>query len=162
MRSSLVSSRFSFALSVDPRGSEPAFWRALGGMPYTSLPITTLLTCTCGDAVRKLADEMARDTEGLRMEIDVISDVSSLETDSSHELVLDIVKSVRSVRGADPEVGGVAYATDGAHLGPGFNMPVVICGPGAPGMAHQPDEYVETQQLTEAAEIYMDLALRTL
>jgi succinyl-diaminopimelate desuccinylase len=114
------------------------------------------------DAVRKLADDVARDFEGLRMEIDVISDVSSLETDSSHELVLDIVKSVRSVRGADPEVGGVAYATDGAHLGPGFNMPVVICGPGAPGMAHQPDEYVETQQLTDAAEIYVDLALRTL
>jgi acetylornithine deacetylase/succinyl-diaminopimelate desuccinylase-like protein len=38
----------------------------------------------------------------------------------------------------------------------------VICGPGAPGMAHQPDEYVETQQLTDAAEIYVDLALRTL
>lgn len=114
------------------------------------------------EAVRALADEVARDVEGLRMVVEVVSDVSPFETDSSHQLVKDLVESVRTVRGADPTVGGVAYATDGAHLGPGFDMPVVICGPGAPGMAHQPDEYVETRQLVEAAEIYRDLAIRTL
>jgi succinyl-diaminopimelate desuccinylase len=114
------------------------------------------------EGVRVLADEVAREVPGLRMEVEVVSDVSPLETDRSNPLVKDLVDSVRSVRGSDPEVGGVAYATDGAHLGPGFGMPVVICGPGAPGMAHQPDEYVETQQLVEAAEIYRDLAIRTL
>jgi acetylornithine deacetylase/succinyl-diaminopimelate desuccinylase-like protein len=41
-------------------------------------------------------------------------------------------------------------------------MPVVICGPGANGMAHQPDEYVEIEQLVKAAEIYVDLAHRLL
>jgi acetylornithine deacetylase/succinyl-diaminopimelate desuccinylase-like protein len=39
---------------------------------------------------------------------------------------------------------------------------MVICGPGAPGMAHQPDEHVEIEQLVQAAQIYADLAQRLL
>ncbi len=32
--------------------------------------------------------------------------------------------------------------------------PAVICGPGEPGMCHQPDEYVDLAELALAARIY--------
>jgi succinyl-diaminopimelate desuccinylase len=113
--------------------------------------------------VREMAEAVAREVHpDLRIEVEVDQDVTALETDRSHRLVEAAVTSVHAVRGKDPAVGGVTYGTDGAHLGPGFNMPVVICGPGAQGMAHQPDEYVEVEQLVDAAQIYVDLAHRLL
>jgi succinyl-diaminopimelate desuccinylase len=113
--------------------------------------------------VTRLAHEAAAAIHpDLRIEVEVDQDVAPLETERTHPLVEAMVASVRAVRGKDPEVGGVTYGTDGAHLGPGFGMPVVICGPGAQSMAHQPDEYVEVDQLVQAAEIYVDLARRLL
>jgi acetylornithine deacetylase/succinyl-diaminopimelate desuccinylase-like protein len=47
-------------------------------------------------------------------------------------------------------------------MGPGYGIPMAICGPGAAGMAHQPDENVEVEQLVQAAEIYAELARRLL
>jgi succinyl-diaminopimelate desuccinylase len=113
------------------------------------------------EAVRRLAEECAKEVHpDLRIEVEIDQDVAPFETERRHELVDATIASVRAVRGKAPEVGGVSYGTDGAHLGPGFNMPVVICGPGANEMAHQPDEYVEVEQLVQAAEVYVDLARR--
>jgi succinyl-diaminopimelate desuccinylase len=113
--------------------------------------------------LRSIAEDIARDFHpGLRVEIEVDQDVEALETDPEHELVTALVASVECVQGRTPDVGGVPYGTDGAHLGPGYAMPVVICGPGAAGMAHQPDEWVAVEQLVQGAEIYADLARRLL
>lgn len=115
------------------------------------------------EALEALANEVARDFHpDLRVEVEVQEDVGSLETDRAEPLVEAMISSVRAVLGAEPVVGGVTYGTDAAHLGPGFNIPMVICGPGAQGMAHQPDEYVEVEQLVQAAAIYADLAQRLL
>jgi succinyl-diaminopimelate desuccinylase len=113
--------------------------------------------------VQALAEEVARQVHpDLRVEVAVDNDKASLETDRSHPLVASLVDVVKQVRGIDPTVGGVTYGTDAAALSPGFDVPMVICGPGAQGMAHQPDEYVEVEQLAQAAQIYADLALRLL
>ncbi|GAC1628742.1 MAG: ArgE/DapE family deacylase [Chloroflexota bacterium] len=110
------------------------------------------------DAARDLAEDMARDFHpDLRIEIEIGQDKQSLETDRGEHLVGTMIQAVTDVRGA-PRVGGVTYGTDAAALGPGFNIPMVICGPGAQGMAHQPDEYVEVEQLVQAAEIYAHVA----
>jgi len=115
------------------------------------------------DRLRSLAEETARGFgPGLRIELEVDNDKPPLETDHSEPLVGATIAAVQAVRGSAPDVGGVTYGTDAACLGPGFNIPMVICGPGAPGMAHQPDEYVEVEQLVQAAEIYADLARRLL
>jgi succinyl-diaminopimelate desuccinylase len=108
------------------------------------------------------ADTAAEFHPDLRVEVEVVEDVGAVETDRAERLVEEIVDSVRAVRGGDPEVKGVNYATDGAYLGPGFNIPMVICGPGDPGMLHQPDESVEVEQLVQATEVYVDLARRLL
>jgi len=115
------------------------------------------------ESVRSMAEELARDFDpGLRVEIDIENDKTPLETEPEDPLVTAMVESVAGIRGAKPQTGGVTYGTDAACLGPGFNLPMVICGPGAPGMAHQPDENVEVAQLVQAAQIYADLARRLL
>jgi succinyl-diaminopimelate desuccinylase len=115
------------------------------------------------EALGALANEVAREFHpALRVEVEVQEDVGSLETDRAEPLVEAMVASVRSVRGEEPTVGGVTYGTDAAYLGPGYDIPMIICGPGAQGMAHQPDEYVEVEQLAQAAAIYADLARRLL
>lgn len=113
------------------------------------------------ERLRSLAQEVARDFHSdLRVEAEIDNDKQPLETDRSEPLVQSAIAAVESVRGTTPEVGGVTYGTDAACLGPGFNIPMVICGPGSPGMAHQPDEYVEVEQLVGASRIYAELAQR--
>lgn len=115
------------------------------------------------DGLRQIVETVAREYHPeLRVEVDLVNDKASLETDRNDDLVKATVESVKSVSRKPPEVGGVTFGTDGAHLGPGFNIPMVICGPGSPSMAHQPDEYVEVKQLIQAAEVYADLARRLL
>jgi len=110
------------------------------------------------ERVRSLAEELAREEgKGIRVEVEVDQNMPSLETARTETLVDAVIGAVRTVRG-EPVVGGVTYGTDAAALGPAFDVPMVICGPGSPGMAHQPDEHVEIDQLVKAAEIYARLA----
>ena len=56
--------------------------------------------------------------------------------------------------GARPTIGGVPYFTEGCVWVPRLGIPMVICGPGDPTLAHQPDEHVEIAQVTQAAQVY--------
>jgi len=113
--------------------------------------------------LRSLAEEVARGYHPeLRVALEIDNDKPPLETERSEPLVEAVVQSVAAVRKGAPRVGGVPFGTDAAYLAPGFGIPMVICGPGAPSMAHQPDEHVEVDQLVQAAEIYADLARRLL
>ena len=38
---------------------------------------------------------------------------------------------------------------------PVLGLPMVICGPGDPRLAHQPDERVELAQVEQAAQVYV-------
>jgi succinyl-diaminopimelate desuccinylase len=111
--------------------------------------------------IKTLTEDVAREyNPEIRVEIEIENDKGSLETDPSEPLVEAAIAAAQAVRGVAPTVGGVTYGTDAAHLSPAFNIPMVICGPGAQGMAHQPDEYVEVEQLVQAAQIYVDIARR--
>lgn len=108
----------------------------------------------------RLAREVADDfNPAIAVTVDVVHDERSVETPRQDPLVQAAIRAVTRVRGREPEVGGVAYATDAAVFGPAFDIPMVICGPGAPGMAHQPNEHVEVEQLVQATQIYADLAM---
>jgi succinyl-diaminopimelate desuccinylase len=113
--------------------------------------------------VRRQAEAVAQSVSGeVRVDITVDQDNRAVETDPHLPLVEALVASVRSVTGRQPELRGVTYATDGAVLAPGFDIPMMICGPGTPGIIHQPDEYVEIEQLVQATAIYADLSRRLL
>ena len=58
--------------------------------------------------------------------------------------------------GADCEVTGAHYGTDGSKLA-GAGIETVVCGPGDIAQAHTQDEYVEVEQLERAVRLYSRL-----
>jgi succinyl-diaminopimelate desuccinylase len=72
---------------------------------------------------------------------------------------MDVVSQVRGVQGKPK---AVRYYSDAAVYVPVLKVPMVICGPGIAELAHQPNEYVETDKLVEAARIYSLFAARQL
>ena len=57
---------------------------------------------------------------------------------------------------------GVRYYSDAVAYVPAFGAPMLICGPGQMGLAHQPNEYVEIDKLVESARIFTLAATRLL
>ena len=70
------------------------------------------------------------------------------------ELVRD---AISSVTGRAPRVTGVPYGTDAGPLGEN-GLPCLVIGPGDIAQAHTKDEWVELDQVSQAAEVYFAIA----
>lgn len=74
----------------------------------------------------------------------------------------ETVETVRSiiagVTGRAPEVGGVPFGTDAGPLGQA-GIPGLVLGPGDIAQAHTKDEWIELDQVRQAAEIYYRIAV---
>jgi succinyl-diaminopimelate desuccinylase len=82
--------------------------------------------------------------------------------DRGEPLVQAMAKGVRQATGRAPRFGGVPGSTDGTILHSLLGIPIVTCGPGNRLIPHQVDEYVEVEELIEAAKIYVASALNFL
>jgi succinyl-diaminopimelate desuccinylase len=79
--------------------------------------------------------------------------------DRGEPLVKAMVRAVRSVRGQAPRFGGVPGSTDGTILRMELGLPIVTCGPGNRLIPHQVDEFVDIDDIVEAAKLYAASAL---
>jgi len=82
--------------------------------------------------------------------------------DRAEPIAQAMVHGVRKATGRAPRYGGVPGSTDGTILRMELGIPIVTCGPGNRLIPHQVDEYVEVQELVEAARIYAASALKYL
>ena len=73
----------------------------------------------------------------------------ALDTPVDSPLVVSFVEAVELTRGA-ATTAGLAAATDA----PQFGCPAVVCGPGSLVQAHSLDEYVEIDELVDAAAVF--------
>jgi len=87
---------------------------------------------------------------------------SATEVSRSEPLVRSMVAAVKTATGRRPVFGGVPGSTDGTILRETLGIPIVTCGPGHRLIPHQVDEYVEIQELVDAARIYTVSALKYL
>jgi acetylornithine deacetylase/succinyl-diaminopimelate desuccinylase-like protein len=67
---------------------------------------------------------------------------------------------VRWARGAEPELRGFFYTTDGGVFQDGGGSATVVCGPGR-GSLRAPDEWVAVREYVQATAIYARIALET-
>jgi succinyl-diaminopimelate desuccinylase len=65
------------------------------------------------------------------------------------------VSAHRHVYGAAPAYGGVPGSTDGTILVRDRGIPVVVYGPGDKRIPHQPDEFVDLDEVMRAARVYV-------
>jgi succinyl-diaminopimelate desuccinylase len=111
------------------------------------------------DTVRQLIDRLCSEDETLQAEVHTITERVPLDI-PFHDLQVQTFVRVRDqVTGQSSVPMAATYATDGSVFVPAYNAPMVICGPGLPEKAHQPNEYVEIARLIEAARIYTLAAL---
>jgi succinyl-diaminopimelate desuccinylase len=125
-----------------------------------TLDIRTVPGQSHAEIVRAVERVLA--TTGLETEVRVVSDYPPIETPPDAELVQALVAEASAARGEPARVTGAFYFTDGAVFAPAWQVPVAICGPGAPETAHKPDEWVDLERVHQAARVYARTALRLL
>lgn len=113
--------------------------------------------------IDRCCQTVAERCPGLTVEWQAINGVRpATRVDRREPLVSAMVAAVRQVTGRRAVFGGVPGSTDGTILRVTRGIPIVTCGPGNRFIPHQVDEYVDTNELREAAKIYVASALNFL
>jgi acetylornithine deacetylase len=81
----------------------------------------------------------------------------SPEGSGAGDWVETVSGAVERATGKRPEVTGVPYGTDAGPLGE-TGLPCLVFGPGDIAQAHTKDEWVELDQVRQAAEAYFEIA----
>lgn len=140
-----------------------------GGVKTNVVPdgckITVDIRTVPGQNHKAILNQVGELLKGLRKsdpnfqgEVKIISDLPALETSPQDPLVKAALRASRRETGQTQKPRGVMYYTDGVAFVPELKIPMVICGPGKAGLAHQPDEYVEISKVHAAARIYAQIA----
>ncbi|MCE8032679.1 acetylornithine deacetylase [Billgrantia tianxiuensis] len=98
--------------------------------------------------MQRRAPETSIVTEALNLTVPALADDNNAQ-------VLDLC---RELLGEQPS-GAVAYATEAGQF-QRVGLPTVICGPGSIRQAHQPDEYIELEQLAAGTRFMQALGRR--
>jgi acetylornithine deacetylase len=81
-----------------------------------------------------------------------------LETAPNEPIVQALHQIITEATGTDQSPVGVPYWTDGAILSHSASIPTCLFGPGDISVAHSPDEYVNAEDVVQAADIYRNIA----
>jgi succinyl-diaminopimelate desuccinylase len=109
--------------------------------------------------IRGLIEALRAEYPAYRFDIETIDDRPATETPVDHPLVQAVVSAHRRIYGAPPAYGGVPGSTDGTILARDCGVPVVVYGPGDKLIPHQPDEFVDLDEVVRAARVYIVAAL---
>jgi succinyl-diaminopimelate desuccinylase len=112
--------------------------------------------------IEGLIKVLEKKTPDFKATAKIINDRAPIETPADNPSVGIFSEVIREVSGRSLVPKGTRYFTDGVVFAPALKAPLLICGPGAPGLAHQPNEYVEIDKLLEAVRIYTLAAMRFL
>jgi succinyl-diaminopimelate desuccinylase len=112
--------------------------------------------------VRQLIDRLSAEDATFHAEVRTVNERVPLDIPFDDPQVQAFVRVRDQVTGQSSTPIAATYATDGSVFVPAYQAPMVICGPGLPEKAHQPNEYVEIARLIEAARIYTLAALALL
>jgi succinyl-diaminopimelate desuccinylase len=119
------------------------------------------------DGVRAELEEICRQAAaaqpGVKIEWEPVNAFRlATKVDRAEALVEAMVRGVKQAARRAPRYGGVPGSTDGTILRMQLGIPIVTCGPGDRLIPHQVDEFVSTDEIVEAAKIYVASALNYL
>lgn len=109
--------------------------------------------------IRAIMRALEAEFPAYHFDCEVIDDRPSTEIAANHPLVAAVGAAHTAIYGAAPVLGGVPGATDGVILARDRQIPVVVYGPGGKRIPHQPDEFVEIDEVVRAAQVYIVAAL---
>jgi succinyl-diaminopimelate desuccinylase len=119
------------------------------------------------DGVRAELEEICRQAAaaqpGVKIEWEPVNAFRlATKVERAEARVEAMVRGVKQAARRAPRYGGVPGSTDGTILRMQLGIPIVTCGPGDRLIPHQVDEFVSTDEIVEAAKIYVASALNYL
>jgi len=112
--------------------------------------------------IRAIFDTLKAQDPTFQAELEIVEARPPTATPKTEPVVMTLHAAVRDVAGREPVYGGVPGTTDGTILHAWAGVPIVTCGPGDIHIPHHIDEYLDIDQLVEAAKLYVVTALRYL
>ncbi|MCD6503956.1 M20 family metallopeptidase [Candidatus Bathyarchaeota archaeon] len=112
--------------------------------------------------IEETLESLGGKTSKLQFELEVLNLADPSETPQDELIVQVARKAVKEVIGRDPGVTGFTATCDMRFLVNEAGIPTIILGPGSLRQAHVIDEYVEVEQVINAAKIYTSIILKTL
>jgi succinyl-diaminopimelate desuccinylase len=155
----------TFTVVQAPPAGEPA---QLNVMPGSAIGYVDIRTTpkqdheTVRKTLREIIGELAETDLDFSADIEFIEDRPVVTMEKDEPIAAAAASAYSDVTGKQPVYNGVPGATDGTFLRAWKNIPSLVNGPGPRHMPHQTDEYVEVEELYEAARVYAVTSLRYL
>jgi acetylornithine deacetylase/succinyl-diaminopimelate desuccinylase family protein len=111
--------------------------------------------------LRKVFGRLQREDPELRLDYNVLLECEPSETPADSLIVRKSAEAVSEVTGKEAVIANSAATTDMRFLVNQGRISTINLGPGG-GAAHIFDEYIETEQLTDATKIYSMIAQKLL
>ncbi|NOX93660.1 MAG: M20 family metallopeptidase [Alphaproteobacteria bacterium] len=136
-----------------------------GGMNVNSVPDHAEFTIDIRTNASRDHKDFFSDLEhylGEDVELQTFTDMPAISTPVSDPFTQAAVEACRNVLSDTEHVEplGLSFFTDASALNTHYQCPTLILGPGEPAIMHQTDEYCLVQRITEAEEIYTQIAKR--
>ena len=155
----------TFTVIQAPPAGEPA---QLNVMPAEAIGYVDIRTTPAQDheqlrrQLQKIVEKLGEQDKDYHAEIEFIEDRPVVAIEKEESVVTCSASSYRDVTGKEPVYNGVPGATDGTFLNAWKGIPCLVNGPGPRHIPHQKDEYIEIDELVEAARVYVVAAHRFL
>ena len=155
----------TFTVIQAPPAGEPA---QLNVMPAEAIGYVDIRTTPAQDhdqlrsQLEKIVAELGEQDPDYHAEIEFIEDRPVVAIEKDEPVVTCSASAYRDVTGKEPVYNGVPGATDGTFLNAWKGIPCLVNGPGPRHLPHQKDEYIEIEELVEAARVYVVAAHRFL
>jgi succinyl-diaminopimelate desuccinylase len=155
----------TFTVIQAPPAGQPA---QLNVMPAEAIGYVDIRTTPTQDheqlrrQLQQIVEELGEQDKDYHAEIEFIEDRPVVAIEKEESVVTCSASAYRDVTGKEPVYNGVPGATDGTFLNAWKGIPCLVNGPGPRHIPHQKDEYIEIDELVEAARVYVVAAHRFL
>jgi acetylornithine deacetylase/succinyl-diaminopimelate desuccinylase-like protein len=108
------------------------------------------------DAIRAVSDIGTAEASaaGCKFSYREMSYYPPILTEPQHPWAHKLLEAARATTGQPQPLGLSPYSTDAVSITPTLNIPVLICGPGGIEQAHQPNEFIEIEQIAQSLELF--------
>ncbi|MHA2024928.1 MAG: M20 family metallopeptidase [Candidatus Thorarchaeota archaeon] len=93
-----------------------------------------------------------------RVQVEYVHGKPAVLTPVDAEIVGVTQQAVEKIVGTSPPLATATYGTDCSVLQPKVGIQHVICGPGSIEQAHQPDEFIQLDELFKSVDVYLEIA----
>ena len=144
-----------------------------GGIQTSIIPDTCKMTIdrrvapgeTTENAIREMKDildEVRLLFPGMQVDLSIPYCLPPVEIPADSPVVQSLCQAAEAFTSRLPDLAGMRATTDAATLAGMGGIPTVVFGPGRIAQAHTPDEFIEIDELVNAAYIYAYTAIQLL